>query len=563
MKYIVDFHNDAPDSDISQYLATNGCTVLKEWNNFDKVYLVEAAAEPPAASIVAHIVDDSNTVAIKPMDITIDKYSRIFNHDLESTEFSTSDEKDWWKNYCLPKPVFDEPTTKLSRKGSHVSVYIMDSGIKADHPEFVDANITNVYSVTPGDFSDNSGHGTALSSLVVGKTCGVTSAKLKVVKIFDPQHETLQSEFLDALDAILEDHVDGTFSVLNCSWSIPRNQWVEYKLKECMDEGVWVMAAAGNSGHAIEDVTPAAMPEAFTIGAYSPDLVPCDFSDYTGETAISNTNGPVNGGILNGWAPGQQIYVAGAKSQPYGFTAGTSTATAIASAVVAYNLNDHCFPDGKMFPNLAGLIIAGPDANATAFIVGRPDLLDLSDPKYANSTNLIVTFNDLHENYTHPCTNESSSSVRVGKPQNGERLFDPHKTKSVTPLSGWPSFAQIFPDGQVWLNPSEQDGPTGSDSYKLYETTVQRVSDNDEVETISYNIYVLASNFEPTDLPEDHPIQITLLSSCTNLPNVSCIISSTPACFSSCPGGGCCDPKGLQCVCANSFGFDDETEWNG
>lgn len=557
MKYIVDFHNDAPDSDIANYLAINGCTVLKEWNNFDKVYLVEAASVPPAAAIVAHVVDDSNSLALKPLDFQISKYHGIFNPEYPTLTIDTADQKDWWKNFTLAKPVFDQPTTQISKKGSHVHVYIMDSGIKADHPEFVDTEISNIYSVTPNDYTDHNGHGTAIASIISGKTCGISSAKLKIVKIFDPNHETLQSEFLSALDAILEDMPENHFAVLNASWAIPRNAWVEFKLKELMDQGVWTIAAAGNSGHAIEDVTPAAMPEAFTVGSYNQDLKPSDFSNYTGESVISFTSGAVNGGILNGWAPGELIYTASLNGS-YGYSGGTSMACAIASAVVAYNLDIAVLPSGEIRPDCQGMVIAGPDAAANFYIVQRKDLLDLSDPKYANSVNLIATLIDIPEG-TIKCTDEAVSAVRAGEKKNLSMLFDPHGTKSIEVLSGWPSFATILPTGDVWAEPTIADGPEEGQSFKLYEAKVKRVSNDDVEEIVTYDIYVTPSNYKPSDLPEDHVINIVLLSGCSNPPFVSCGFASSSNCGPACPmAGWCCsgDLKTLYCICVNSFGYE-------
>lgn len=561
MKYIVDFHNDAPDAEISKYLLDNGCTVLKEWNNFDKVYLVEAASEPPASAIVAHVVDDSNTLAIKPLD-----YVEINRHFLQpnnpnypTVTISTTSQQDWYKNYSLQNPVFDEPTTTYSQKGSNVHVYIMDSGIDATHPEFQGVSITNLYSVAPGDFTDTTGHGTALASVIAGKTCGVSSAKLKIVKIFQQGVSTLQSQFLDALDAVLADMPANGFAVLNCSWSIPRNAWVEFKLKECIDEGIWVLAAAGNNGTAIGDVTPAAMPEAFTVGAYDQNLQPCDFTDYTGTSGISITQGPTNTGALDGWAPGTAIWSAmipgpNAGSNPppeayYGYHGGTSMATAIASGIAAFNLSDLLDSNGT---RIAGTEMYQPNMgtiSGNALIVSRPGLLDLSAPQYANSKNLVATLKQQQIALQPP--DELIGTLRAGSEGVACRPFSPHVTKSFELLDTLPANFVCTHEGAIYGRPTLEQGPTDGSSFVLHTVRAKRIDENDLEEIVKIDLYILASNFQPSDLPPDHPIVITFSTSCQGAGNFSCGLNYHPNCTNACsPGASCCDSgKAQMCNC--------------
>jgi hypothetical protein len=548
MKYIVDFHNNAPDAEITQYLSNNGCTVLKEWDNFDKVFLVEAASEPPLTSIVAHVKDDEHKLAFKPLDvINFNPYHRLANDpNFPSVTISTTDTKDWWKNYSLASPVFDQPTTTYSQKGNNVHVYIMDSGIEASHPEFQGVEISNVYSVTPGDFSDNRGHGTALASVVSGKTCGISSAKLKIVKIFDPGHDTLQSEFLDALDAVMADLPEGYFGILNCSWTIPRNEWVEFKLKECIDDGLWIIAAAGNNGTPIENVTPAAMPEAFTIGSYNMDLQPSDFSNYSNGSSISYTPNQTNHGSLDGWAPGEQIYCA-ALNGGYAFSAGTSLACAITSAITAHNLNDMCYEDGRKLPGTEGFFLAGPGASP-ALVLGRKDILDLSDPKYSTSINAIATIKDNVDQSMPP--DESHNAVRAGTKKTLSVLFNPQLTKSIELIDPLPANFEILRNGSLYGAPTVEQGPAAGEAFKQYTAKMKRVSSDDVEEIVTIEIYVLDPNYQPSDLPNDHIIPITLATGCQGAPNLSCGFLYSNNCLNSCSGGQCCGSgKSTSCGC--------------
>jgi subtilisin family serine protease len=554
MKFLIDFKADASDADISAYMQQHGCTVLKEWNKFDKIFLVEADLMPPDADITDRITEE-NHLAIKPLDvITLNPYYGTHRDpNKETITLDTNENKDWWKNYSRGQPEFTEATTTIQRQGQNINVYIMDSGIEASHPEFANADITNIYSVTSGDFSDNNGHGTAIASVIAGQTCGITQSKLKIVKIFDPNHTTTEHEFLDALDAIINDHVDNTYSVLNASWSIPKNAWVENKLRVLEDEGVFIVAAAGNNGTSIEDVTPAGMIDVITVGAYNKDLLPCDFSNFTGGSMISVTGGTVNHGELDGWAPGEEIWAAGLNGT-YGYVAGTSIAAAVASAILASNLTHRVYEDtGVRVEGWQDLTISTAAIGSNTIIFKRTDLLDLTDPKYQNSVNMIATLTNRDDLAVNQAPDEISIHYRVGEPIQRTRVYEPIFTKTIEWIQPLPENFLIIPDGRVYGNPVESQGPGEGESYKLYNCSFIRTSIDDSQETVLVNIYIIPENLVPDTIPSDDPIQILLqFEYCQGLPQ-NCTYNGGVFCPDSCFDVCCSSGNGkdsTNCVCS-------------
>jgi len=555
MKFLVDFKADALDADITAYLQQHGCTVLKEWDNFDKIFLVEAASMPPSASITERITEE-NHLAIRPLDVvTLNPYALTHNDPTKETiNIDINDTKDWWKNYSRSQPEFTNPTTSISRKGKGVNVYIMDSGLAASHPEFANVNITNIYSVTPGDFNDNRGHGTAIASVIAGATCGITESNLKIVKIFDPNHTTTEHEFLDALDAIINDHADNTYSVLNASWSIPKNEWVENKLRILEDEGVFIIAAAGNNGSSIEDVTPASMLDVITVGAYDQDLKPCDFSNYTGGSTISVSAGATNHGQLDGWAPGVNIWAAGLNGT-YGYVAGTSMAAAVASAILASNMSYQVYEDtGQRVETYENFKVSTAAVDSRNIVFRRPDILDLSDPKYQESVNRIATLTDRADSSVFQPQDEFSLSFRVDQSFASARVYEPTLTKSIEIVQPLPNNFKLLFDGRLYGNPTADQGPGPNENYKIYTASFIRTSLDDTQETVTLNIYVIPENLIPETLPTDDPIQITLLAFCTGFAQ-SCTMNGGGVCQDACGGGfGCCSSYSKDtwdCKCGN------------
>jgi len=381
--YIIDFVNDATDADINEYLTTCGATIIKTFNAFEKVYMVEAEAMPPTTALTERVADDHdhsnhikllNTVSLELPTLS----------DEGSTLVTTSEQKDWWKVYSGSKVDLEAENFQLPLSGKGSVVYLLDSGIKLDHPEFVDSDIECLYSLLDDDFTDRKGHGTALASLIVGKNCGITDSKLKVVKLFDTEVPTKLSDFLSALDAIYVDFTSlNMYGIVNCSWEIARDEYIESKLQRLWLAGAQIVVAAGNTGTDIGNVTPAAMSDALVVGAYNSLLQPCDFSDYTGTSATSVTAGGVNGGKLAGWAPGENIYVAKLDGD-YGFSSGTSMAAAIHSAILAYNVTLPAF----QFDDNVNTMFNTSTVNRMTFFI-KEGLLILDDAKYENSPNRI------------------------------------------------------------------------------------------------------------------------------------------------------------------------------
>lgn len=504
MKYLVDFKDTATEAEIQDYLLQNNATVEKSFSKFTNIFLVSADTEPPVTDIVDHVVDDDGYVLNLLGDIVIsDQHFGLKDPSLPDLTISTTDNNDWWKNYVLKEPVFDEPTVSISRKGAGASVYIMDSGIKADHPEFVNANIVNLFTVTD-NFEDTNGHGTALASIIVGDTCGLSNAKIKVVKIFESGHSTKQSELLAALDAIYSDFEanSGRFSVVNCSWSIPKNTLIDQRIQQLCQAGLYFVAASGNSGVPIDDVTPASIDEVITIGSFGKDLTPSDFSNYTDPSAVSYTPGINNTGELDGWAPGEGIRVA-TLDGGYGMSAGTSLSAAIHSCVLAYNLDDYLDEDSKIM----GLTQRQSNSLVASVSLSRNGILDLSAPEYSGSVNRISTL----------INSRSFSSLGLDRPFYTNRIpvgtsfssfvFNPHITDTVEILTPLPPSFKIIPQGFLIGEPTSVEG-----SYQIFTSSIRITPLSGESFDKELKIAVVGANFDPSTVPADDPdLAITLL----------------------------------------------------
>jgi subtilisin family serine protease len=519
-KYLIDFKNDADQSSISNYLTVNNCTVLKIFSTLDNTYYVESSVLPPNNEIIENIIDDDASPIQLLAEVNVVQPDAGYPITL-----STSDEKDWWKVYSTAVADFNDASLTLVGHGSGTNVYLVDSGIEALHPEFVGADVSLVYSLT-NNFEDNTGHGTALASVIVGKTCGLTDASLKVVKIFDNNQATKQSDLLYAFDSILQDALASTnlVSVVNLSWAIPRNTFIESKINNLIAAGIIVVCASGNSGLPISDVTPAAMPNVFTIGSFNQSFSPSNFADYSGQ--LGTTENIVNIGALDAWAPGEQIWTA-LIGGGYGFIGGTSIASAIYSASMAYNASQLIVESGKLLSLYR--TDTGEIDNAILTARDRTGLLNLADPKYATSVNKICTFhNDWFAIAALRSPSQLSGKIisNVGS-RTAVQFSNLVDTASYEVLSPLPDFISIERTFLIVKPEAEPTSPSHVDVYGV-QIKVTPIDVNVAPYTVVITVVVIGTNFNPAVLAEDDPLlEITLLASC---------FSSSPP---TCSGTGC------------------------
>jgi hypothetical protein len=503
--YLIDFVDDASDDAISAYLTANQCTIIHAYSKLNKVYHVKCDGVPSSDIIVTSIIDDDAS-PIKLLEIIPVPQPVQARDDVISVE----DEKNWWKLYSMTSVDLSSTSVSIPVYGSNTNVYVVDSGIEINHPEFVGQDISLLFSFT-GDFNDNTGHGTGLSSLIVGNTCGLTATTVKVVKIFDNNVATKQSDLLHAFDAILQDMLASInkFSVINLSWSIPKNQYIEDKIRHIILAGGFVVASSGNSGTPIGDVTPASMPEVITIGSYGTDFTPSDFSDYTGTSATSLTQNQVNTGALDSWAPGEKIWAA-TLGGGYGYVAGTSCSAAIYSASIAYNTTSW-LNGASDVPAFCYKADGSIDVENFT-VAGRTGLLDLSNPKYQGSVNNICTY------FNEPVTAKpvprafTKIVVRVGETK-ATPLFNRNFVESYEWLDVLPNWAT--PE-LAYLIAAPTNEPTNQNGVDVFEFKYRVYPiGTDPIDCVA-QVVVISSTFDREALPTDDPlVDITLAYACS------------------------------------------------
>lgn len=544
MHYLIDFVNTATEEQITEYLSGFNATIVKTFNRFENIYHIETSVIPPECSLVEHCVrDDENPIKLHSTVVHFDQTygQNILTGDVIELDINNPD--NWWKVYSLVDVDLNTPVNRIGRRGENATVYVLDSGINTTHPDFVGQNVTNLWSFV-NDLSpanDTNGHGTAIASVISGKSCGITNATVKGVKIFEAGVATLQSHMISALDAVFDDYIQSGMnsnnngSIVNCSWTIDRNSLIEKKIKQMIDAGMLFVCASGNNGIPIENVTPAAMLEVLTVGSYNSDFKPSNFSNYTSST-VSATANEVNHGALDGWAPGENIRVATVDGG-YANIWGTSIAAGIHSAVLAFNLN-------WQLTEYLSIMSSFEFMASSSF--GRRDLLDLSDSRYRNSVNKISS---IRPNIVKEPTMQHNFFGRA--PSNGSfllNMFNVLVCEKVELLATLPGELIMCTSGRLYgiapdISNLNVDYTLNSIPFKvtlrdgtIYEDTLE--------------IFTYQENLNPNVLDTGDPVlNIKLQAGCSGDP------CADPSCFDNCPNRDCTSqsdnscPTKVRCVC--------------
>ncbi|MDJ1180380.1 PatA/PatG family cyanobactin maturation protease [Roseofilum sp. BLCC_M91] len=215
-----------------------------------------------------------------------------------------------------------------------ICVAILDGPVDLSHPCFDGANLeTNTHEETAST-GLMSGHGTHITSLIFGQPGSPISGiaprcRGLILPVFSdrPPHSLSQLDLARQINQAVQQGAH----VINISGgqlaqAHEADPILAKAVQSCQDNGVLIVAAAGNDGCSCLHV-PAALPGVLAVGAMNNQGLPFDFSNW-GETYFTQ-------GIL---APGENILGA----QPGGETAsksGTSFATPIVSGIVALLLS--------------------------------------------------------------------------------------------------------------------------------------------------------------------------------------------------------------------------------
>lgn len=272
------------------------------------------------------------------------RVERIFNDDVVTPDASfphTGEKVSKVRN--IKKTLGFDRAEKKGFTGKGIIVSVLDTGINLKHPAFeTKRGLVHAHGVDKGPYSlkDQSGHGTAMSSVSAGGRDGphegaVPDAELHSVKISygtpGKVGAASTSRILKAMDIALglgSNVVNTSFGALKPMKTVLDSAYFHFLDKNFKNRLIHT-TSAGNSGPLSGTIgTPGVEPIQLTVGNYT---------TLEGEVAMRSSRGPTPWGdtLPDIVLPGNYIWAADHLTTSYRPSSGTSISSALSSGLLA------------------------------------------------------------------------------------------------------------------------------------------------------------------------------------------------------------------------------------
>lgn len=216
----------------------------------------------------------------------------------------------------------------IGNEGGGVEIYFVDTGLNMSHTEFTGRIIASWTGINDGNgVNDCNGHGTHVAGTAAGTTYGIAKkANIMPVRVVECDGSGWNSTAIAGIDWAVAHHVAGQPAVMNMSIGGFASDSFDQAVQSAVNDGITVVAAAGNDGVDACGASPARIPAAITVAATDTNDAQASWSDY--------------GSCVDIQAPGVSIKSAWNNSPTgYNTLSGTSMATPHVSGAAAVLLS--------------------------------------------------------------------------------------------------------------------------------------------------------------------------------------------------------------------------------
>lgn len=170
----------------------------------------------------------------------------------------------------------------IGDEGAGVHIYVVDTGVSTSHTDFAGRVPTGWTRINDGrGYQDCGGHGTHVAGTAAGTTYGVAKkAAIIPVRVLECNGSGWSSDVMLGIDWAISHHLAGQPAVMNLSVGGFTNSSFDETVQRAVNDGITVVAAAGNSGVDACGASPARVPSAITVAATNINDEQVSWSNY-------------------------------------------------------------------------------------------------------------------------------------------------------------------------------------------------------------------------------------------------------------------------------------------
>ena len=320
-EYLVSFKNPFVMYDAAQQMRDMGVQINDMWESIQGASVRMSADQLDAALRMDGVawIEESSLyyIAANPAARTIPTAQRTGLYGLDQIDSITP---------ATRNGIYDAPAD-----GTGVDVYVIDTGIRPTHQQFVGHFLRGANFIQDGNTNDCNLHGTHVSGTATGRTFGVAPlATIRDVRVFSCAGSTTNAAIINGVNYVRTQSATRPTrrAVANMSLGGGASPMLDQVVNALANANVFVAVAAGNSNVNASTTSPARAAGAFAVGASTINLTRASFSNFGTCTDI--------------FAPGQDITSAWNTNDTATNTiSGTSMATPHVTGGAALYLGAH------------------------------------------------------------------------------------------------------------------------------------------------------------------------------------------------------------------------------
>ncbi|WP_422759026.1 S8 family serine peptidase [Paenarthrobacter sp. C1] len=170
----------------------------------------------------------------------------------------------------------------IGSEGAGVNIYVVDTGLNMPHTDFTGRVAASWTAINDGmGANDCNGHGTHTAGTAAGTTYGIAKkANIIPVRVVECDGSGWNSTAIAGVDWAVAHHKAGQPAVMNMSIGGFVSDSFDQAVKSAIDDGITVVAAAGNNGVDACGASPARITTAITVAATDINDNQAAWSDY-------------------------------------------------------------------------------------------------------------------------------------------------------------------------------------------------------------------------------------------------------------------------------------------